>query len=348
MNSLRPDSIEDAWQVYCLGSAAFSYSGASFGISRRFLARAADVCRRKRIEEIVGFGFTRFTVNYLSGAWNEEPGMSDEVIDAALRQGVFWDVNSYLGLECDRQLRIGRFDAAERCLQRLAELGGSYGYEFAVANHDGTKALLHLERRELDDALKINDHYLEDRYEDALRVRHVSLRAYVHLLRGDNEAARADLDAVKALLEKADMIPPWHRSMYTVARLRYCAEQMRDPAQRKMSRSSFKRSLRDASHVARRVASVRPETYRLAAYVYWSLGDSRRADRWWAKAIAESERLGTQPELARALLDRARCWATSSSAHRRERSATHLEQCREIFERIGTPDVARLPQTAVS
>jgi len=348
MNALDTKTVQDAWLVYSLASAAFSYSGASFAISRRFLERASKICEHKTIEDVMALDFARFTLNYLSGQWTEEPGIHEELVEKAFRHGVFWEANSYLGLECDRKLRMGRFDEAGHCLRRLAELGGSYGYEFATANHDGTKALALLERRQLDDALAINDQYLENRQEEALRVRHLSLRAKIHLLRGNDDAARADLETVGNLLKAAGMVPPWHQSMFTVAQLRSYAHDLREGRDRDRVRKLFKPFLRKAVGVAARVASARPETYRLVAHVYWALDDQRWAGAWWDKAIQEGTRLDARLELARVLLDRAHCWAESPSSSLRDSSAEQLQQCREMCERIGVPELSAIPNAAIA
>jgi hypothetical protein len=44
--------------------------------------------------------------------WRDEPGLAPDLLERGLKNGILWDVNSYLGLECDRQLRQGRFGAA--------------------------------------------------------------------------------------------------------------------------------------------------------------------------------------------------------------------------------------------
>jgi tetratricopeptide (TPR) repeat protein len=340
MNALDPDTVEQACLAYCLGSAAFSYSGTSFAISRRFLQRAGELLSPERVPEAVGYAFTRFTLNFLGGEWADEPGLDDALIEQGLRHGVFWDVNSYLGLECDRQIHLGRFAAAERCLDRLTELATSYGYEFASTNHDGMRTMLLLERREGRDALAAAEHYVKGRQETPLRILALGLRAKALLLAGDRKAAQADLDLAHELIRRSDIVPPWHLSAYTTARLRCLVEDARAGHLTGTDRSRVKRAIHEGLRVASCVASVRPETHRLVAHLHWSSGRQRQATQIWEKAIREGTRLDTLPELAQTLLDTARCWSDSSSARLRERADAHLVRAREIWRQVGLPDAA--------
>jgi class 3 adenylate cyclase/tetratricopeptide (TPR) repeat protein len=340
MNALDPEAVEQACLAYCLGSAAFSYSGTSFAISRRFLQRAGELLSPERVPQAVGYAFTRFTLNFLGGEWANEPGLDDDLVEQGLRHGVFWDVNSYLGLECDRQIRMGRFAAAEHCLGRLAELARSYGYEFASTNHDGMRTMLLLERREAREALLAAEHYLRGRQETALRILALGLRAKALVLNGDPKAAQTDLDLAQELIRHSDIVPPWHLSAYTTARLHCLAETARSEPVAGADRARIRRAIREGLRVASCVASVRPETHRLVALLYWSLGRRRRAAQSWDQAIHHGTRLGTVPELAQTFMDTARCWSTSASSPLRERSEAHRVRARELWRQVGLPEAA--------
>jgi len=334
MNRLDPETVHQACLAYCLGCAAFAYSGASFAVSRRFLDRATVLLDRTDVTEVVGYEFTRFTLNFLSGNWSTEPGIDDAVLDSGIRQGVFWDVNSYLGLECDRRLRTGRFDEAERCLERLEELGGTYGYEFAVANHDGMHASLLLEQRRLDEALGAVGHYLEGRHEPSLRVLALGMRAKARLLHNDSGKAAEDLYDAAAIVRGSSIIPPWHLSAYTTAELRMLAWHLKNGKGRRQCTSETRRAIRRAIRVASRVAGAQPETYRLMAHIAWLRGHENRSTRWWDRAISTATRLGARPELARALGESASCSNNARSPQLRERAADHVERYREMHPNV--------------
>ena len=93
-----------------------------------------------------------FIHHYLAGDWDDDSVIDDGLVEEALRCGQLWDVNTYLGLYCDRRLRQGDFAGARALLARLDDINESYGYAFAGTNHDGMTALLLLEERRLTEA----------------------------------------------------------------------------------------------------------------------------------------------------------------------------------------------------
>ncbi len=299
MNHRDPRSIETACLTYVMGGAAFAYSGTSFAISRRFLRRAEQLIRPGEVSDELGCGFLRFVINFLEGGWDREPGLADDLLASGLKYGIFWDVNSYLGLESDRQLRQGRFAAARARLAQLAEMRDQYGYEFAQANHDGMRAILLLEERRLEDALPAVEQYYAGRDEDALRVLALGTKAKIQSLRGEHDAAGATLEKVDGIVAQAGLIPPWHVSAYTVARLRHDGDVLaRDGASSALAtraRADVKRALR----IAGVVASARAETWRLVGRLHALLDRPRKARAWWSRALREAERLGAVPEVAR-------------------------------------------------
>ncbi|MCW5890434.1 MAG: AAA family ATPase [bacterium] len=299
MNRRDPRSIETACLTYVMGGAAFAYSGTSFAIGRRFLRRAEELVRPGEVADELGCGFLRFVINFLEGGWEREPGLAADLLAQGLRYGIFWDVNSYLGLESDRQLRRGRFAAAREHLRALADMHEQYGYEFAQANHDGMQAILLLEERRLDEALPAIDHYYAGRDEDALRALALGTRAKIQSLQGAHDEAGATLARVDVIVARAGLVPPWHMSASTVARLRHDCDALAHDAASRVLRERARAGLRRALRVAGVVAPARTETWRLAGRLHWLLGRRRAARAWWTRALREGERLGAVPELAR-------------------------------------------------
>ena len=52
----------------------------------------------------------------------------------ALRAGLLWDSDIYLGLVCERDLRQGKFDSARAIIDKLDHVIRDYGYEFSRSN----------------------------------------------------------------------------------------------------------------------------------------------------------------------------------------------------------------------
>jgi class 3 adenylate cyclase/tetratricopeptide (TPR) repeat protein len=336
MNQRDPATIGTACLTYVMGGAAFAYSGTSFAISRRFLRRAEQLIRPGEVSDELGCGFFRFVINFLEGRWRDEPGLDAELLERGLKNGILWDVNSYLGLECDRQLRQGRFAEARRQLDRLTEVSEVYGYAFARANYDGMRAILLLESRELDAARAAVDHYHAGRDEDTLRVLALGTRAKVQTLAAEHAAAGQTLARIAEIVAGAGIIPPWHLSAYTTARLRHALTALEGGGTEsaEAARAEAKRSAREAIRIANVVAGARIETWRLVGRLHWLLGRPKKAAAWWTKAVREAERLDATAELAR---------THAEMAARGVDPSAHAERARALFSQAGLAwDLAQL------
>jgi hypothetical protein len=91
---------------------------------------------------------------------------------------------------------------------------------------------------------------------------------------------------------------PYHLSFFHTARYLFDVAALEAGG---APRGPLRRSRSKALGTAAKVASRRPQVYRLAGREAWLRGRRAAASRWWARALAEAERLGARPELARTL-----------------------------------------------
>jgi len=298
-NEIDAARIEQASAMYASAAAVFCYSGISFDVSRRAIARANRLIRPGNVRDEFTVRSMEFILEYLAGDWRRAPVIDPAFVDAALRSGLLWDVNTYVGLYCDLLLRQGRFPAARAELARLAELNDAYGYGFAGTNHDAMRMLLLLEERRLPDALHAAEHYQRARHEDALKVLGLGSKAKAQVLLGDLAGAGETLAAAERITRRSRTIPPWHLSAFAAARLRNDAALLAARPDQSTLRRSARRSLRHAAHLARKVGIQRTEVYQLCGQVCWLLGHTRAAARWWERSLACGREMGAEPELAR-------------------------------------------------
>jgi len=241
-----------------------------------------------------------WVLHYLEGNWTAHYDIADDMIDEALRHGQLWDVNTYVGLYADMKLRRGEFAAASALIERLADLNGNYGYRFAGTNHDSMVMLLRLEERRLPEALAAAEHYQSARHEDALKVLGLGSKAKAQVLLGDLDGAAASLAAAQRITQRSREVPPWHRSAYAAAQLRFdLALLEREAAPAPALRSRARRSARAALALNGKAAIQRSEIHQLCGAVYWLLGQRRRAMRCWRRSLASGIAMGARPELAR-------------------------------------------------
>jgi hypothetical protein len=165
----------------------------------------------------------------------------------------------------------------------------------------------------------------------------------------DRSAAAAALDEAEQTMQRAGFVPPWHRSAYEVARLQFNVQMLEDHIEGGGRRRQRNRLLRQARISCRRALSVtraaathRIEAYRLAGTTFWLSGRHSRAHRLWAQGLAEGQRLGALPELARIHAEIYRRETTERGSN--ESRQVHYQQARVIFEKLGLEwELARLP-----
>jgi hypothetical protein len=228
--------------VSCAG--LFAYSGISFAISRRMLEIAKTLVREGSITDLFAYRTCEFYHHYLKGHWEEQYAVDDDLVEQNLRYGQLWEVNNYLGLECDRRLRRGDFRAARRILAKLAEIDDVYGYGFARSNHDGMTAILLLEERDLKHALRAAEQYHEGRHEDALRVLGLGMIGKAQILLGERERGSASLAKAADIDARSGQVSPWHQSTYRVAQLLHDLTAFEEavPGGRSASRRGWRRT----------------------------------------------------------------------------------------------------------
>jgi tetratricopeptide (TPR) repeat protein len=335
LNQTDPQVVpEQVIGLYSGFAAMFAYSGISFRLGRRYLALSDRLRRPGHAKDLFDHSCLVCICNYLEGIWDDEAGtVPGEVVGEALRYGGLWEVNTYLGLDADRRLRRGDFAGTRRRLDELTEMAESYGFEFARTNHSAETTLLLLEERQLEAGLDAANLYYAAVQDDPLRVLALGSKVKAQVLLGDQEGAAATLAVAESIVRAAPIIPPWHVSAVVVGRLLYdLAEIETSSAARDTLLAQAQRSARAACRVAGRVAVQRGEIYRLTAHVHRASGKPELAARWLAKAIAECERLGARPELARAHADAAQFGLDLGDGRSGE---MHLSRALELSEELG-------------
>ncbi len=301
MNRIDSSSFPAACAMYSVAGGMFSFSGLSLGLSKRFLSRAKSCRTEGNPNDAFDCRSLEFTINYLGGGWDDAHLLEPALIAESIRSGLFWDVQLYLGLACDRLQRQGRFAEALDNLATLAELRDSYDFAFAGTNYDGESAMFHLERRDLDAALECADRYLTGRDEYALRVLALGTKAKILTHAKDHTGATAALTEAEQILDDADVVPPWHTAAYALARLQFDVDQAtaHEGRQRRTHLKKAKNSSRKALSLTSAVASQRTEALRLTGTVAWLADNPRHARRYWAKSLAFGAQIGARPEIAR-------------------------------------------------
>jgi hypothetical protein len=305
LGEIDPSKVEQACGMYAAAAALFAWSGTSFALSARILPISARLTQNLRDE--LCYRTMHFLHHYLVGNWSPGTAIESDVLDAAQRAGVFWELNTYLGLSCEQRIRQGWFTGARERIDRITVLVEQLGYKFGRTTQLSMSAFLAVEEDRLDDALVAIDRYYEAANEEALNVLALSTRTKILCLRSEHEFE----EATKSFREAADLVrrlgsdmAPYHISPFLLSGLllqtarieQFLTNGERPPrALVRDARASRDRALR----LARKIGRDRPEAWRLAGRLDWLLSHRRRAIANWRTAIREAQRLGARPELAR-------------------------------------------------
>jgi hypothetical protein len=204
--------------------------------------------------------------------------------------------------------------------------------------------------RELETALEGVERYYAAANADTQRVLALGTKAKIQTLLSQYGEASATLRQTEAVIAQGQILPPWHLSAYTTARLRHTLTALEHALPGRNGsigglRAEAKKSARQALRVANGVAGARVETWRLIGRLDWLLGRPKKACAWWRQAIAEAERLDARPELARACAEMA-LRAQAAQATNVDVDA-HLERARSLFSEAGLAwDMAQLGDPA--
>jgi predicted ATPase len=295
-----PSTIPHAAAIYAGALAIFSYGGVSLSIGRRLLDRTLEIGDDASARELTLYcRLMRWIHHYLAGDWSAQHDIEQGVLDEGLRFGRLWEFQTYLDLECERRIFRGDFAGARERLGALTDFAERYRHDHALAASQALGAYLHLERRELPEALAAIEQYYRDHGEPSFQIQALGTAAKIRCLAGDLPGAEAAIERAGALMARAGRQPPFHESRYASARLLVDVARIDAAGGARGLVRSARRDCRHALRLAGKVAARRPEVWRLAGTLAWQRGRKRAAARWWEKSAAEAQRLGMHPERER-------------------------------------------------
>jgi hypothetical protein len=296
-----PTEVDHAAGMYAANGAFFAFAGLSFRVAQRFLQAAERVVREDKPLDRFQFLAMATIVDFHAGDWSGARDIDASMLAQALRAGLLWDADTYLGFVCERDLRQGHYDRAQRRMADLEQVIDAYGYGFSRSTLSAMRAYLLLEQRSISAARGAMHAYHADRHEAPLRVFGLSGAARVEVLDGRLEQAEEHLKRAEEIIKHLPHLPAFYGAAYWNSRLHadLAALESGDANGARRAAKSMKR----ATTTARKIARDRPEAYRLAARTTWILGTPSKARLWWQRALDESTRLGTRAEGARIAAD---------------------------------------------
>lgn len=341
VSTVDPRPFDESFAQWAGVALLFSYSGISFRLSRRIIHMTAYLVRDDAPSDYFVYNLMTFMCDYFEGRWDRPSGVDDELIERTLRAGYFWDVDTFLGMDANKELDHGNWDAAHHRLDKIREIAFAYGYSFAETNVRFLNLYEALQRRDLDYVFPNVEAYLE-RPEEFLNLIGLGFRMKAEVLAGCVTDATETAVRAERLLSRIERVTPFHSGPYRVGKLLLDVTLLEQattaPGAVKLTelRKTLLRDGKEAVKTAKALAMIRTEVLRLVGTGHLLSGSRRKALRWWTDSLREGERLRALPELARTHAEIARRLASEPATKVGGKTVEeHRARAVELFEQLG-------------
>lgn len=296
--------LENGTGLFVSASSLFSFSGISFGLSRRVLDFVKPRISTEDVRTYTIYELCETVHNYLEGNWKKIGNYDDDLITRNCNIGEIYDATQILYWHAFPCIYKGAFEIAESILNRLEDIFQVYQYNLAKTFKYELKSCLLFECHRFNAALneiKAGIDFEEKAGPGFWELYVCEARIYTSL--GEIEKAEKCLEQANRICHQIRPVPFQMAGLYR-AGLEYNLYRFKEMLRngnktnlskyRKKTRKSVKILLRNV----RKVAQYRTESYKLTGEFYWLLNKQKTALAWWHKAIEEGERLGARLQLA--------------------------------------------------
>ena len=347
-NSLRFDlrKIRDGYIIPLTGSAMFSFTGFSFGLSNKFLKYAEDVIDKKNFKELFAFNSYKLSHNYLSGNWDDIQDYDESLLDQNLKIGQFWEVSTYILLYGYVKLEQGEFKAVYPLLEKLSKIADIYEYEIARANQLCLETELLFQYRNLHGAQELVEKFESSTVKigsDPLRLISLGYKVLIQILLKDLVEAEKSLNQAEDCYRKQTDVFPVYASTYFPTRFFLDLELLEESilSNNKSGVSKYRRNAcksgKKALKHSKKYAIYRTRIVRSVGLYYWLIDKQNEAAKWWKKAIEKGERLSARPDLARTYMEIGKRFLEEKSTYKELNGVSakeYLEKARTMFKEM--------------
>jgi len=335
--------FENGTGLFVSASSLFSFSGLSFGLSRRVLDFVKPTISREDVRTYTIYELCETVHNFLEGNWKEIGNYDDDLIKRNCDIGEIYNATQILYWHAFPCIFQGAFEIAESILNRLEDIFQVYQYNLAKTFKYELKSCLLLECHRFNDALneiKAGIAFEEKAGPGFWELYVCEARIYTSL--GEIEKAENCLEKANRICHQIRPVPfqmaglcraELEYNLYRIKEMLRNGNNTKLSAYRKRAGKSVKKLLRNV----RKVAQYRTESYKLTGEFYWLMNKQKAALAWWHKAIEEGERLGARLQLAGVYFTLGKRLLGPGSKHRAldgTRAEDYLEMARSLLEEM--------------
>jgi serine/threonine protein kinase/tetratricopeptide (TPR) repeat protein len=334
---------ENGVGIIAISSAAFSYAGISFRLSKKILEFTKDKINKDDVRAVLYFKAAEAIYDTWSGHWSDLDEYDDLLVKQNLRIGELFYASVYIMAHGNLQIARGDLQSALTFAERLREIADFYGNDYVWVSYYWYRTQVLLKFRKMHEALLVSDEAsrLTDKtgfqpYFFAV----LAFRARVLTSLGDMDEAEKLLHYLNKIKMDINIVPQFLSTFYisqVIFDLRKLAEAMMLGDRPQVGRFQEKifKTTRKMIRNSRKIAADITESYNLMGISYWLVGRQTKALRAWQKSIKEGARLGAKLELSRVYYEVGRRLAERTSRVKTLNGITgldYLNRAREMFQ----------------
>ena len=298
-------------KIFLGASALFSFTGLSFGLSRRILDAARACLPRDTPRMRLVFELMETAHNYLAGQWSDIRPLEPELTAAALDAGEIFEAWQYLYWHGLAAVHRGDVDRVWTVVDALQGIFRDYDNHFARLMAVELRTYLMMESGALEPALaEVEKGIGLARQADtpATLFELLSAKAWILIRLSDLTGAEESLAAAGECLAETDVVAE-QRMLFDRSRLELIHAKLETESRHAGTADTAplhreaRRACRRLLASTRRCARHRPDAYRLAGVCCWLAERHGRALGWWRRAVTSATALGARFELARVYLE---------------------------------------------
>jgi tetratricopeptide (TPR) repeat protein len=346
-------------EIFLGVSGLFTFSGISFGLSRKILGSARHQVQESDPKRSIVYEYLDLMLNYFEGNWKGIREWVDDLANKNLRIGEIYSAVQYLYWYGLQDIYRGSSDVARSMVNNLNEIAEVYDNEFArILKYELNTNLL-MEHRALNEALSEVKRAIDFAQKAGLGIFLFDLFSYevwIHILMRNIEKAEKSLQRANEIRPKENAVPVELSSLFR-SQLEYDLYRLKEATSTSNQfgsaelRNKASKSSKMLLKVSRKAAQHRTESYKLRGVYYWLTNRQKMALKWWHKAVEEGERLGASLELSRAYFEIGKRLLEPKSEHRTLDGISadeYLQRAKVLFEEMNLQwdldELSRLPR----
>ena len=323
----------------------FSWPGISFTLSRKILDYCKTKLKNEDIKSVLYYEAAELVHNYFVGDWQKINRYDEDLVNSSVYLGEVFFASVYVVFHGYLNCNVGDLNASEKMIAKLSEIVSIYENDYSKSNRNYLKIKILLKFRRLEYAAKELESSLDqalssnmNRYVNAF----YAFRARIQILQCNFEAADDSMRCASKFISDVKTIPYYHAN-FTLCQFLFYLAKFENAKMRRNSLES-KNLAKEVYNlgklnlkIAKKVACMRTEAYRLMGSFCWLINNKNKALAWWNKSIAEGQLIDSRPELSRTYMEIGKRFLEEKSRYRELNGITakeYLEKSRTMFEEM--------------